>query len=52
MDSYVAHVMPVLFGASFGLGPAFVPLILTAVHRVAEDRAGVARPDAAAASGA
>jgi hypothetical protein len=34
--------MPPLFLSSFGLGLAFVPLTLTAVHRVAEDRAGVA----------
>jgi hypothetical protein len=34
--------MPGLFLTSFGLGLAFVPLTLTAVHRVAEDRAGVA----------
>jgi EmrB/QacA subfamily drug resistance transporter len=40
--SYVGHVMPALFLTSFGLGLAFVPLTLTAVHRVAEDRAGVA----------
>src|SRR5687767_12010981 len=41
-SSYAAHVMPALFHTSFGLGLAFVPLTLTAVHRVAEDRAGVA----------
>jgi hypothetical protein len=41
-SSYAAHVMPALFLTSFGLGLAFVPLTLTAVHRVAEDRAGVA----------
>jgi EmrB/QacA subfamily drug resistance transporter len=39
---YATHVMPALFLTSFGLGLAFVPLTLTAVHRVAEDRAGVA----------
>jgi hypothetical protein len=41
-SSYAVHVMPALFLTSFGLGLAFVPLTLTAVHRVAEDRAGVA----------
>jgi EmrB/QacA subfamily drug resistance transporter len=41
-SSYAVHVMPALFGTSFGLGLAFVPLTLTAVHGVAEDRAGVA----------
>jgi EmrB/QacA subfamily drug resistance transporter len=41
-SSYATHVMPALFLTSFGLGLAFVPLTLTAVHRVAEDRAGVA----------
>jgi EmrB/QacA subfamily drug resistance transporter len=41
-SSYAGHVMPALFLTSFGLGLAFVPLTLTAVHRVAEDRAGVA----------
>jgi predicted MFS family arabinose efflux permease len=41
-SSYAAHVMPALFLTSFGLGLAFVPLTLTAVHRVAEDRAGIA----------
>jgi hypothetical protein len=34
--------MPALFLTSFGLGLAFVPLTLTAVHRVAEHQAGVA----------
>ncbi len=41
-SSYAVHVMPALFLTSFGLGLAFVPLTLTAVHHVAEDRAGVA----------
>ena len=41
-SSYAGHVMPALFVTSFGLGLAFVPLTLTAVYRVAEDRAGVA----------
>jgi EmrB/QacA subfamily drug resistance transporter len=41
-SSYAGHVMPALFSTSFGLGLAFVPLTLTAVHRVAEDQAGVA----------
>ena len=41
-SSYATNVMPALFLTSFGLGMAFVPLTLTAVHRVADDRAGVA----------
>jgi predicted MFS family arabinose efflux permease len=41
-SSYAAHVMPALFLASFGLGMAAVTTTLTAVHGVAEDRAGVA----------
>ncbi len=40
--SYAGHIMPALFLTSFGLGLAFVPLTLTAVHRVADDRADVA----------
>ncbi len=40
--SYAGHIMPALFLTSVGLGLAFVPLTLTAVHGVAEDRAGVA----------
>lgn len=40
--SYAAHVMPALFLTSFGLGLSFVPMTLTAVHDVADDRAGVA----------
>jgi predicted MFS family arabinose efflux permease len=40
--SYATHILPALFLTAFGLGLAFVPLTLTAVHRVAEDRAGVA----------
>lgn len=40
VDSFCAfHVMPALFLTSFGLGLGFVPLTLTAVPRVAEDRA-------------
>jgi EmrB/QacA subfamily drug resistance transporter len=41
-STYAGDVMPALFLTSFGLGLAFVPLTLTAVHRVAGDRAGVA----------
>jgi EmrB/QacA subfamily drug resistance transporter len=41
-SSYAWHVMPALFITSFGLGMSFVPTTLTAVHNVAEDRAGVA----------
>ena len=41
-SSYATHVMPALFLASFGLGLSFVPMTLTAVHGVAEERAGVA----------
>jgi hypothetical protein len=41
-SSYAGHVMPALFLTSAGLGLAFVPLTLTAVHRVAEHQAGVA----------
>ena len=41
-SSYAAHVMPALFVTSFGLGIAAVTMTLTAVHGVAEDRAGVA----------
>jgi EmrB/QacA subfamily drug resistance transporter len=40
--SYAVDIMPALFLTSFGLGLAFVPLTLTAVHQVAEGRAGVA----------
>jgi EmrB/QacA subfamily drug resistance transporter len=40
--SYAVDIVPALFLTSFGLGLAFVPLTLTAVHRIAEDRAGVA----------
>jgi EmrB/QacA subfamily drug resistance transporter len=39
---YAAHVMPAVFVTSFGLGLSFVPMTLTAVHGVAEERAGVA----------
>lgn len=38
-SSCAVHVMPALFLTSFGLGLAFVPLTLTTVPRVAEDRA-------------
>ena len=41
-SSYAAHIMPALFLTSFGLGMAAVTMTLTAVHGVAEDRAGVA----------
>ena len=41
-SSYAAHVMPAVFITSFGLGLSFVPMTLTAVHGVAEERAGVA----------
>jgi predicted MFS family arabinose efflux permease len=41
-SSYAAHVMPAVFVTSFGLGLSFVPMTLTAVHGVAEERAGVA----------
>jgi predicted MFS family arabinose efflux permease len=41
-SSYAAYVMPALFVTSFGLGMAAVTMTLTAVHGVAEDRAGVA----------
>ena len=41
-SSYAAHVMPALFLTSFGLGMAAVTMTLTAVHGVAEERAGVA----------
>jgi hypothetical protein len=34
--------MPAVFITSFGLGLSFVPMTLTAVHGVAEERAGVA----------
>jgi predicted MFS family arabinose efflux permease len=41
-SSYVAHVLPAVFITSFGLGMTAVTMTLTAVHRVAEERAGVA----------
>ena len=41
-SSYAAHIMPALFLTSFGLGMTAVTMTLTAVHGVAEDRAGVA----------
>ena len=40
--SYFGHVMPALFITSFGLGLSFVPMTLTAVHGVAEQRVGIA----------
>ena len=41
-SSYAWHVLPALFVTYFGLGMGFMPMTLTAVHGVAEDRAGVA----------
>jgi predicted MFS family arabinose efflux permease len=41
-SSYAAHVLPAVFLTSAGLATAFVPLSLTVVHDVAEDRTGVA----------
>jgi len=41
-STYATHVMPALFLTSFGLGLSFVPITLTAVHDVANERAGVA----------
>jgi EmrB/QacA subfamily drug resistance transporter len=41
-SSYATHVMPALFLTSFGLGLSFVPITLTAVHDVVDERAGVA----------
>jgi predicted MFS family arabinose efflux permease len=41
-SSYGGHVLPGLFLTYFGLGMGFMPLTLTAVHRVEADRAGVA----------
>jgi EmrB/QacA subfamily drug resistance transporter len=40
--SYGAHVLPAVFLSSFGLGLTAVAMTLTAVHEVAEDRAGIA----------
>lgn len=40
--SYIAHIMPAVFVTSFGLGMAAVTMTLTAVHGVADERAGVA----------
>lgn len=40
--SYVARIMPAVFLTSFGLGMAAVTMTLTAVHGVADDRAGIA----------
>jgi hypothetical protein len=41
-SSYAGHVLPALFVTYFGLGMGFMPMTLTAVHGVAEERAGVA----------
>jgi EmrB/QacA subfamily drug resistance transporter len=41
-SSYGGHVLPGLFLTYFGLGMGFMPLTLTAVHRVGADLAGVA----------
>ena len=41
-SSYAMHIMPALFITSFGLGMGAVTMTLTAVHGVAEERAGVA----------
>jgi EmrB/QacA subfamily drug resistance transporter len=41
-SSYGVHVLPAVFLATFGLGLSFVPLTLTAVHGVTDERAGVA----------
>jgi predicted MFS family arabinose efflux permease len=41
-SSYAAHVLPAVFLSSFGLGLTAVAMTLTAVHGVAEDRAGIA----------
>jgi EmrB/QacA subfamily drug resistance transporter len=40
--SYALHVLPAVFLTSLGLGVAAVAMTLTAVHEVAEERAGVA----------
>ena len=41
-SSYAAHVLPAVFVTYFGLGMGFMPMTLTAVHGVAEERTGVA----------
>ncbi|MPR09421.1 MFS transporter [Microvirga tunisiensis] len=41
-SSYAMHILPALFITSFGLGMGAVTMTLTAVHGVAEERAGVA----------
>ncbi|MXQ10485.1 MFS transporter [Microvirga makkahensis] len=41
-SSYAAHVLPAPFVTSFGLRMAAVTMTLTAVHGIAEERAGVA----------
>ncbi len=41
-SSYLWHVMPAVFITSFGLGMTAVSMTLTAVHKVAEEFAGVA----------
>ena len=40
--SYAFHILPGVFLTSFGLGMAAVTMTLTAVHGVADERAGVA----------
>jgi hypothetical protein len=39
---YFSHIMPAVFMIAAGLGFAAVPMTLTAVHKVGNDRAGVA----------
>ena len=41
-SSYAVHILPALFITSLGLGIGAVTMTLTAVHGVAEERAGVA----------
>jgi EmrB/QacA subfamily drug resistance transporter len=41
-SSYLTGVLPGLFVTYFGLGMGFMPMTLTAVHRVDDDQAGVA----------
>lgn len=41
-SSYLWHLMPAVFITSFGLGMTVVAMTLTAVHKVAEEFAGVA----------
>jgi EmrB/QacA subfamily drug resistance transporter len=40
--SYALHILPGVFLTSFGLGVAAVTMTLTAVHGIADERAGVA----------